>query len=254
MSAHAASTQTSTSATTNSANDKPQRGLVEGRVAVIHDQVLVGEVLARALQQHGYDAHLGGVNDTTSHNEVLAAVRATKAQVVVLDVDRGASGEGARLIGPLSDAGLKVIALNTDTDRSSWGECLHRGAEAVMTPTRTLEGLTTTIDRVSAGLPGMNAAVQQQHLRAFHSSDASSNRTQARRLMASLSPREREILRHLMRGATVAEIAADGVVSEATVRTQVKSILIKLEVSSQLAAIVVARRAGWQPNPLQPAA
>jgi DNA-binding response OmpR family regulator len=88
--------------------------------AVIHDQVLVGEVLARALQQHGYDAHLGGVNDTTSHNEVLAAVRATKAQVVVLDVDRGASGEGVRLIRPLSDAGLQVIALTTDTDRSSW--------------------------------------------------------------------------------------------------------------------------------------
>ena len=254
MFTHAASTQTSTSTTTNSANNKPQRGLVEGRVAVIHDQILVGEVLARALQQHGYDTHLGGVNDTTSHNEVLAAVRATKAQVVVLDVDRGASGEGVRLIGPLSDAGLKVIALTTDPDRSSWGECLHRGADAVMTPTRTLEGLTTTIDRVSAGLPGMNAAVQHQHLRAFHASDGSSDRTQARRLMASLSPREREILGHLMRGATVAEIAADGVVSEATVRTQVKSILIKLEVSSQLAAIAVARRAGWQPNPLQPAA
>jgi two-component system nitrate/nitrite response regulator NarL len=100
----------------------------------------------------------------------------------------------------------------------------------------------------------MNAAVQHQHLRAFHSSDGSSERTQARRLMESLSRREREILGHLMRGATVAEIAANGVVSEATVRTQVKSILIKLEVSSQLAAIAVARRAGWQPNPLRPAA
>jgi two-component system nitrate/nitrite response regulator NarL len=37
------------------------------------------------------------------------------------------------------------------------------------------------------------------------------------------------------------------VVSEATLRTQVKSILAKLEVTSQLAAVAVAHQAQWQP-------
>jgi DNA-binding NarL/FixJ family response regulator len=37
------------------------------------------------------------------------------------------------------------------------------------------------------------------------------------------------------------------VVAEATVRTQVKSILAKLEVSSQLAAVGLAHRVGWRP-------
>jgi two-component system nitrate/nitrite response regulator NarL len=235
------------------ANAKSRR-LVAGRVALIHEQVLVGEVLARALQQHRYDTHLVGVHDTTSHSDILATVRATKAQVVILDVDLGANGDGVRLIGPLREAGLKVLALTTDNDRSACGECLHRGAHAVLTPTRTLEGLTTAIDRVSAGQPGMNPVVHHRHLLAFHSSDTSGSRTQARRLVTSLSPREREILGHLMRGATVTEIAADGVVSEATVRTQVKSILIKLEVSTQLAATAVARRAGWQPTQPQSSA
>jgi DNA-binding NarL/FixJ family response regulator len=36
-------------------------------------------------------------------------------------------------------------------------------------------------------------------------------------------------------------------VSETTVRTQVKAILAKLEVRSQLAAVGLAHRAGWQP-------
>ena len=43
------------------------------------------------------------------------------------------------------------------------------------------------------------------------------------------------------------DIARNRVVSEATVRTQVKSILAKLEVSSQLAAVGLARSVGWQP-------
>ena len=38
--------------------------------------------------------------------------------------------------------------------------------------------------------------------------------------------------------------------AEATVRTQVKSILAKLEVTSQLAAVGLAHRVGWKPPQL----
>ena len=56
------------------------------------------------------------------------------------------------------------------------------------------------------------------------------------------------MLRQLMQGHQVREIARLNVVSEATVRTQVKSILAKLEVSSQLAAVGLAHEAGWRPS------
>ena len=49
-----------------------------------------------------------------------------------------------------------------------------------------------------------------------------------------------------MLGRTVHEIAVIGVVSEATVRTQVKSILAKLQVTSQIAAVGLAHRLGWR--------
>ena len=53
-----------------------------------------------------------------------------------------------------------------------------------------------------------------------------------------------------MKGQTVREIATECVVAEATVRTQVKSILAKLEVTSQLAAVGLAHRVGWKPPQL----
>jgi two-component system nitrate/nitrite response regulator NarL len=48
-------------------------------------------------------------------------------------------------------------------------------------------------------------------------------------------------------GRPVREIALASFVSVETVRTQVKSILSKLEVTSQLAAVGAARMAGWHP-------
>ena len=65
-----------------------------------------------------------------------------------------------------------------------------------------------------------------------------------------LTVREREVLAHLMHGRTVREIASVGVVSEATVRTQVKAILAKLDVTSQIAAVGLAHQVGWRPPQL----
>jgi DNA-binding NarL/FixJ family response regulator len=60
-----------------------------------------------------------------------------------------------------------------------------------------------------------------------------------------LSPRERDVLRALAQGGSVADIAQRAFVSVATVRTQVRAILQKLGVSSQLEAVALAHRLGW---------
>ena len=61
----------------------------------------------------------------------------------------------------------------------------------------------------------------------------------------TLTQREREVLTELTRGKSVDCIANEWVVSEATVRTQVRGVLTKLDVRSQLAAVAKARSAGW---------
>nr|WP_246322030.1 helix-turn-helix transcriptional regulator [Nocardioides panzhihuensis] len=62
------------------------------------------------------------------------------------------------------------------------------------------------------------------------------------RLVGSLTVREHEVLELLYDGVTVAEIAARFGVAQATVRSQVKAILRKFEVGSQLAAVAAYDR------------
>ncbi|MGH9104728.1 MAG: response regulator transcription factor [Acidimicrobiales bacterium] len=66
--------------------------------------------------------------------------------------------------------------------------------------------------------------------------------------LEQLTPRERHVLMALMRGATAREISKEAFVSLPTVRSQIRSILAKLGVSSQLGAVVLAYRNGW-PQP-----
>jgi DNA-binding NarL/FixJ family response regulator len=58
----------------------------------------------------------------------------------------------------------------------------------------------------------------------------------------ALSPRERDVLHELARGATYADIAAHLYVSENTVKTHVSSLYGKLGVSRRSEALAVARK------------
>ena len=60
-----------------------------------------------------------------------------------------------------------------------------------------------------------------------------------------LTPREEEVLSALMRGAKARDICTQSYVSMPTVRSQIRSILTKLGVTSQLAAVALAYQSGW---------
>lgn len=63
-----------------------------------------------------------------------------------------------------------------------------------------------------------------------------------------LTPREEHVLSALMTGAKARDICVQSFVSMPTVRSQIRSILIKLGVTSQLAAVALAYQSGW-PGP-----
>jgi DNA-binding NarL/FixJ family response regulator len=74
--------------------------------------------------------------------------------------------------------------------------------------------------------------------------DISRRTTEMAAALDALSTREQDVLRGLMRGLAAKQIARELVVSLATVRSHIRSILAKLDVGSQVEAIAVAHRVG----------
>jgi DNA-binding NarL/FixJ family response regulator len=66
----------------------------------------------------------------------------------------------------------------------------------------------------------------------------------SQRAVATLSPRETEVLLHMAAGRSNQEIAATLVLSEATVKTHVARILAKLGSRDRVQAVVTAYRSG----------
>ncbi|WP_067429188.1 response regulator transcription factor [Nocardioides jensenii] len=216
------------------------------RVAVVEDHSLFAESLEIALEMEGHDVRRiilseGGRSVST----LLPAILRAHPRVVLLDLDLGSYGNGVRLIDPLTRAGVNVVVVTASIDRGRWGECLRYGARRVLAKSAPLNDILATIRKINDGLPVISREEREELLEHWHKQRLEVQVMRSR--LEHLTHRESEVLGHLMDGHAVREIARLSVVSEATVRTQVKSILSKLEVSSQLAAVGLAHHVGWQP-------
>src|SRR5690606_6712136 len=106
------------------------------------------------------------------------------------------------------------------------------GARKVMVKTSPLNEILATIRLIGEGRPVMPVEEREALVRHWQEERAAVSELQDR--LNRLTAREAEVLGQLMDGQQVRQIAERSVVSEATVRTQVKSILSKLEVTSQI--------------------
>jgi two-component system, NarL family, nitrate/nitrite response regulator NarL len=218
------------------------------RVSIIEDHALFAESLELALSMEGYDVrrlHLPPEGGSAA--QLVAAATRLHPRVVLVDLDLGRFGDGARIIRPIAQSGANVVVVTASTDPARWGECLHYGARCALSKTKPLNEILATVRRLHQGLPVMSAEERERLLQVWHLQR--SEQRGMRERLAALTHREQQVLGELMEGHPVKDIARTSVVSEATVRTQVKSILAKLEVSSQLAAVGFAHQVGWQAPP-----
>lgn len=210
-------------------------------VIIVDDHTLLAQGLSFTLGQQGVDVVAVAVPD--ERRLVDLVTERTPCLVLVDLAFDGSEVSGADLIAPLVAAGATVLVLTGSTDRALLGTCLERGAIGIVSKSEDFDHLLERIGVAMRGQPPMPATARVELLVAAQEARAADQRRRAP--FAALSPREREVLDRLAHGEAAEAIAAATFVSLATVRTQIQSILRKLQVSSQLAAVAMAHEADW---------
>jgi DNA-binding NarL/FixJ family response regulator len=213
------------------------------RIVIVEDHSLFAEALETTLVLKGYDAQRLPLIPGQTAARLTATVLRLRPSTVLLDLDLGHYGSGLPVIKPLAAARVDVIVVTACGDRAQWGEAILSGARKVLAKNAPMTDVVATIRRAAGGLPLMSDEERLELIREGRLRLSEEQRVRAR--LERLTPREAEGLGKLRVGCQVGESARASYVSESTVRTQVKSILAKLQVSSQLAAVGLAHRAGW---------
>lgn len=213
------------------------------RITIVHRHELFASVIERALATKEFRCCRVVTAGMTTEG-VLRAVARSRPDVVLAGMDLRPA-DGTRILTSLSGSVHRVIVLLDDDRPMRRGEAFATGADTVMATTSPLSALRAHVERSSAEPGTADQAERDVLVRDYRRSQGACHD-----LMARLSRQEKDLLAHLMTGLCVSDVATLRFVSVATVRTQSKSLLVKLEVSSQLAAVALARSAGHSPGSL----
>jgi DNA-binding NarL/FixJ family response regulator len=183
---------------------------------------------------------------------VEAAARA-KPDVALMDIrmPRLDGIEATRRIVARAGEGVRVLILTTFGLDEYVYEALRAGASGFMLKDSPPEELVDAVRVVSTGAallaPAVTRSVIEEFARRSPRQEIESPR------LSELTERELEVLRLLTRGRSNAEIAADLVVSEATAKTHVAHVLMKLGVRDRVQAVIFAYECGLvQPGQVSP--
>jgi DNA-binding NarL/FixJ family response regulator len=209
------------------------------RVVLADDQPLVRAGLRRIIEA---DSEIDVVGEAADGPEAIAQVLSSSPDVVLMDV-RMPILDGIEATRRLAeqDSTARVIVLTTFGLDEYVVSALRAGASAFVLKEAPPEHILSAIHQVAAGRaiidPGVAQAVIDELGRRPVRSELAAN-------VGDLTPREREVLTLLARGLSNAEIAAELVVGEGTVKTHVARVLSKLGVRDRLQAVVFAYEAG----------
>ena len=201
-------------------------------VLVADDHITVAEALVLALEDRGLRAE---TTDDLRVDHLVTTVAAVRPTVVVLDLYHG-WGEPTTVaaIPAIRRLGASVVVLTGSRREQDRAAVIAAGAAAVVHKGVPL-GDTLEVIAAVARDDGPPAPASER---------VQAPRDAALARLASLSRREAHVLAALARGATASEIAEIEHVAVATVRSQIRAVLTKLGVRSQLAAVHLAYEAG----------
>ncbi|NMI00280.1 LuxR C-terminal-related transcriptional regulator [Pseudonocardia acidicola] len=220
------------------------------RVLVIDDHRLVASSLVLALAERGLDPHLCPVTGTA---EILRFAEQTAPAVVLLDLELGLEPDGGQVdelavVRTCHARRWVTLIVSASTDSRRVAAAIAAGAAGFVSKSAPLTEMLDVVCAAAAGHPVLTPAERAGWLDIDRRARAAERRDQAR--LKRLTARERQVLERLARGERAAAIAEEFVVSVTTVRSQIRSILTKLEVNSQLEAAAILRHDEPAPAPV----
>jgi DNA-binding NarL/FixJ family response regulator len=206
------------------------------RIALVDDQAIIRAGLARILSPpDGFEV----VAECGNGRQAVEKLPVLHPDVVLMDIRMPVlDGIAATVQLRAADDPLEVLVLTTfGEDEVLWG-AIEAGAAGFVLKDSSAEDLIAAVRAVAGGGAWFDPAVAPRLLERYRQVVAPAAREAAR--IDLLTEREHDVLRLMARGATNAEIAATLYVAEATVKTHVGSIFMKLRVRDRAAAIVFA--------------
>ncbi|HEY1820187.1 MAG TPA: response regulator transcription factor [Trebonia sp.] len=207
------------------------------RLLLVDDQELVRTGLRGILRpRFGFEI-AGELPDGSRVTETVAAL---SPDVVLMDV-RMPVVDGVEATRALRrhHPGPPVLALTTFDDDEVLAAMLRAGASGFILKGVTAEDLQRAVRVVAEGGAWLDPAVTGRVLKVYRST-VSSPAPGPDAGLDTLSGREREVLTLIGRGKTNAEIAAELVVGEGTIKTHVNHLFAKLRLRDRAAAVVFA--------------
>ncbi|MEU7077694.1 response regulator [[Kitasatospora] papulosa] len=223
------------------------------RVLLADDQTLVRTGFRMILGADGIDV----VGEASNGAEAVEVARRVRPDVVLMDIRMPEMDgleatrrilAGPRPAEPVRAGGTplpgepRVVILTTfDLDRYVYA-ALSAGASGFLLKDVTPEHLVSAVRTVRTGDALLAPAITRRLVQRFarHGGDTAD----LHRDLASLTPRELEVLGLLARGLSNAELAARLHLAETTVKTHVARVLAKLGLRDRVQAVIVAYETG----------
>jgi DNA-binding NarL/FixJ family response regulator len=210
------------------------------RVVIADDQSMVRAGFRSLLNE---EPDIEVVGEAADGEQAVAAVRRFKPDVALMDI-RMPGIDGIEATRRLVEAGsgARVLILTTfDLDEYVY-EGLRAGASGFLLKDASPEQLIAAIHVVAQGDAVLAPSVTRRVVETFARLPSRPETEPA--AIASLTAREREVLTLLAKGLSNAEIAAELIVSEATAKTHVRNLLMKLALRDRVQAVIFAYEAG----------
>ena len=211
-------------------------------VLIVDQYVLFCEGLERLLASEPDFAVIGSASRLSEAVEKAVRLR---PDLVLIDVDLadGSGLDGLREIMAQRPESTVVMLANRASDEALL-TAIRCGARGFLLKDMPFATLLAALRALRQGEMALSRAMTSRVVREFCRAPAASLPAIG---LASLTPRERQVLFQLGAGASNREIAARLAISEYTVKAHVRNLLEKLGLKNRSQAAGVARRLGLMP-------